>query len=254
VQQSRAQGPETIETRGNGTLQQKRRRKFIHPRLLGDWKGQAVKARGAPGRPEPWLRRTANALGYPASTTPLATVVFHTTLTALDHSSPLLHHSSALHQFSTVPPPHKLAAYCHCALPFLPISRRLEHRLPPDAEREDTMADAAQRVLMNEFKALSKETWTHIEVCYLMSFISSVSYPPCCSWSGGHYGSVTDKPSVNERQRFRVERSTHCAEPRLPLLRRIFQGQDDLPPQLPSLSTRYVTPAPRTRTDQDGLL
>lgn len=29
------------------------------------------------------------------------------------------------------------------------------------------MADAAQRVLMNEFKALSKETWTNIEVCYL---------------------------------------------------------------------------------------
>ena len=27
------------------------------------------------------------------------------------------------------------------------------------------MADAAQRVLMNEFKALSKETWTNIEVC-----------------------------------------------------------------------------------------
>lgn len=26
------------------------------------------------------------------------------------------------------------------------------------------MADAAQRVLMNEFKALSKETWTNIEV------------------------------------------------------------------------------------------
>jgi hypothetical protein len=27
------------------------------------------------------------------------------------------------------------------------------------------MADAAQRVLLNEFKALSKEAWTHIEVC-----------------------------------------------------------------------------------------
>lgn len=27
------------------------------------------------------------------------------------------------------------------------------------------MAEAAQRVLMNEFKALSKETWTNIEVC-----------------------------------------------------------------------------------------
>lgn len=29
------------------------------------------------------------------------------------------------------------------------------------------MADVAQRVLMNEFKALSKETWTNIEVCGL---------------------------------------------------------------------------------------
>src|SRR5690348_3619145 len=41
---------------------------------------------------EPW---SANALGHSASTTPLATVVFHTTFPALDHSFPLLNHLPA---------------------------------------------------------------------------------------------------------------------------------------------------------------
>lgn len=40
------------------------------------------------------------------------------------------------------------------------------------------MADAAQRVLMNEFKALSKETWTRIEVRYLPSFVSLIEWRP----------------------------------------------------------------------------
>lgn len=37
------------------------------------------------------------------------------------------------------------------------------------------MADAAQRVLMNEFKAISKETWTHIEVCRLSISMAPVA-------------------------------------------------------------------------------
>ena len=40
------------------------------------------------------------------------------------------------------------------------------------------MADAAQRVLMNEFKALSKETWTNIEVRDLTSSISIMEWRP----------------------------------------------------------------------------
>lgn len=40
------------------------------------------------------------------------------------------------------------------------------------------MADAAQRVLMNEFKALSKETWTHIEVCCLTTSMSIMEWRP----------------------------------------------------------------------------
>ena len=46
---------------------------------------------------------------------------------------------------------------------------------------------------------------------------------------------------VTERQRLRMERRAHRAQPRLTLLRRLLQGQNDLPPQLPSLTTRYVT-------------
>jgi hypothetical protein len=34
---------------------------------------------------------------------------------------------------------------------------------------------------MNEFKALSKETWTHIEAGFLMSFVSLVEWRPL--WS-----------------------------------------------------------------------
>lgn len=67
------------------------------------------------------------------------------------------------------------------------------------------MADAAQRVLMNEFKALSKETWTNIEVRYLVL----CDRPK----SGGHYRAVTDQLPADERQCLRMERSTHCAEP-----------------------------------------
>lgn len=36
---------------------------------------------------------------------------------------------------------------------------------PDIPESNGTMAEAAQRILMNEFKELNKEKWTHIEVC-----------------------------------------------------------------------------------------
>jgi hypothetical protein len=38
------------------------------------------------------------------------------------------------------------------------------------------MAEAAQRVLMNEFKALSKETWTNIEVRCLKPSVTFVEW------------------------------------------------------------------------------
>lgn len=35
------------------------------------------------------------------------------------------------------------------------------------------MAEAAQRVLMNEFKQLSKEKWTNIEVCHIVGAVGA---------------------------------------------------------------------------------
>lgn len=40
------------------------------------------------------------------------------------------------------------------------------------------MADVAQRVLMNEFKALSKETWTNIDVRIATVAISTTKWRP----------------------------------------------------------------------------
>ena len=97
------------------------------------------------------------------------------------------------------------------------------------------MAEFAQRVLMNEFKALSKETWTNIEVCRHPTL-------PCPGVADPlQRSTVLTTALVTERQRLRMERRAHRAQPRLTLLRRLLQGQNDLPPQLPSLTTRYVT-------------
>jgi hypothetical protein len=97
------------------------------------------------------------------------------------------------------------------------------------------MAEFAQRVLMNEFKALSKETWTNIEVRRHPTLPRSGVADPQRS-------TVLTTVAVTERQRLRMERRPHRTQPRLTLLRRLLQGQNDLPPQLPSLTTRYVTP------------
>jgi hypothetical protein len=90
------------------------------------------------------------------------------------------------------------------------------------------MAEAAQRMLMREFKDLSKEAWTHIEV-RLPEQRGEKTFLEC---SPSHAEHPANRPPADQRKRLRVECSTHSTERRLALLRRLLQGQDDIPPQL----------------------
>jgi len=89
------------------------------------------------------------------------------------------------------------------------------------------MADIAQRVLMNEFKQLSKEKWTNIEVSRVLHTLRE----------GVEAYSMKEHPAnhlaARQRERLRVERSTHRPKRGLPLLWRLLQGSDELSPQLP---------------------
>lgn len=94
------------------------------------------------------------------------------------------------------------------------------------------MADAAQRILLKEFKDLNKEKWTNIEVsaCPTKSLVGS-EHP-------------ANRRPAHQRERLRVERGAHCAQRGFHVLWGILQGQDDIPAQLPAQPTRYVVLLP----------
>ena len=124
VQQSREKGSETVETKHNGVRQRQRRHRFIHPRLLGGWKGQAVKHEEHPAGE---TLTSASALGHPASSTPLLS---DHSLAVIKRSFPSPHHSTLpLYQFPNHQPPHYPRSTSTDTLPFLPTPRRLEYRL-----------------------------------------------------------------------------------------------------------------------------
>ena len=81
---------------------------------------------------------------------------------------------------------------------------------------------------MNEYKALSKETWTNIEVRFT---------PKTWRFTARD---VANQHAAHQRQRLRVERRPHRPEPRLSLLRRLLQGEDDLPQELSIHAARYA--------------
>ena len=96
------------------------------------------------------------------------------------------------------------------------------------------MAEMAQRILMNEFKQLSKEKWTNIEV-------SGVVVPSRFTVSVAIRKRPANHVTAHQRKRLRVERSPHCLERGIHVLWRLLQGKDDLSTQLPTQPTRYVT-------------
>jgi ubiquitin-protein ligase len=96
---------------------------------------------------------------YPASSA-LKSQTYHlTTLTShISYRTPLLH------RCPTLTCTHRLNPTARPRCSTLPAPpRRLDAR-PRTPARDGTMAEAAQRMLMREFKDLSKEAWTHIEV------------------------------------------------------------------------------------------
>jgi len=120
------------------------------------------------------------------------------------------HPTDRLGEYSTVPAPPRT----------LPASARTPNR-------EGNMAEMAQRILMNEFKQLSKEKWTNIEV-RLGDIHSSVTVIVAMQEHRANH--VT----AHQRERLRVECRPDSHERRVHVLRRLLQGQDDLPSQLPA--------------------
>lgn len=78
----------------------------------------------------------------------------------------------------------------------------------------------AERILMNEFKILSKEPWTHIE--------ASQRIVHCRSWFETNFISP-----AGQRQHPPVESGPHRPEQRLALLWRILSGEHVVPIELP---------------------
>ena len=111
-----------------------------------------------PARP---LRR-ATVVGHPA----VNHASYYTTLTSLHQTAPCSLSDTvgllSLHHHLT----HNLPVRPRSATTYIHDSNHTTHTRHscPGSKREQTMAEFAQRVLMNEFKALSKETWTNIEV------------------------------------------------------------------------------------------
>jgi hypothetical protein len=62
-----------------------------------------------------------------------------------------------------------------------------------------------------------------------LSYGGEVTFLEC---SPSHAEHPANRGPADQRQRLRVERSAHSAERGLTLLRRLLQGEDDVPPQL----------------------
>jgi hypothetical protein len=89
------------------------------------------------------------------------------------------------------------------------------------------MAEMAQRILMNEFKQLSKEKWTNIEV-------SPSDVAPRVTVRVAMQEHQANHVTAHQRERFRVECRPNRYERRVHVLWWLFQGQDDFPSQLPA--------------------
>ena len=92
----------------------------------------------------------------------------------------------------------------------------------------------AEKILMSEFKALSKEPWTNIEVC-----------SPLLYDTGLLLAILTLEPPAHQREHLSMACRPHGHQPRLDLQWRLLQGQDDIPSQLPLQPSWYVVlPSP----------
>ena len=75
----------------------------------------------------------------------------------------------------------------------------------------------AEKILMSEYKALSKEPWTNIEVSAIRPHDLHTTT-----------GKALIETLACQREHLRVDRSAHRRQPGVVLLRRLLQGQDDL--------------------------
>ena len=142
-----------------GALQQRRRGKFILRRLLG-----ALKTAGGEASASTGETTSASHGGWSPCSKPRF-LLHHSHFTTPNCSLFTIRHcwpALSLHHHST----HNLPVSPRSATTYIHDSTHTTHTRHsyPGSKREQTMAEFAQRVLMNEFKALSKETWTNIEV------------------------------------------------------------------------------------------
>jgi hypothetical protein len=94
------------------------------------------------------------------------------------------------------------------------------------------MAEIAQRVLMNEFKQMCKEKWTNIEV--------RTGDSVWCGVAMTRKEHLANHDAAHQRERLRMERRSDSIERPVHVLRWLFQGEDELSPQLPAPTARYV--------------
>lgn len=88
----------------------------------------------------------------------------------------------------------------------------------------------AERILMNEFKALSKEKWVNVEVSEPSSRKATASETR-----------LTDPPAPR-RERLQLGHRPASPQPRLSLPRRLLQSPNDIPEQLPLRAPKFVSP------------
>ena len=94
----------------------------------------------------------------------------------------------------------------------------------------------AERILMNEYKALSQEKWVNVEVSRLTFHILRLHIVQELTIS---------PPPAQRRRHLQLDHRPHHNQPRLPLLRRLLPRLHALPLKLPLLSAPVpIHPSP----------
>jgi hypothetical protein len=86
----------------------------------------------------------------------------------------------------------------------------------------------AERILMNEFKALAKEQWVNIEV--------SSSHRPRDTTNPR----LINSSAAPKRGHLQLDHRAYRPQPRFSILRRLLQGSHGVPLKLPILATKYA--------------